>query len=103
MRPRTTNTDLQGDLKLVTGNSRFPEPAKEALSEALRLRNTTTKITALDTSSTRACDQGATADLKCRLQSLLVRTDLDSPAKNLKMARSEMARSSRGVRNHYAI
>jgi hypothetical protein len=100
-----TNTDLQGDLKVVTGKLKITQgQLKKAREEAAAAnQDTTQKLTALDTSvhtdlATKASnDDVKTVDTKVGG----VRTDLDSTREDLKMARSEMGTLI--ARNHDEI
>jgi chromosome segregation ATPase len=100
-----TNTDLQGDLKVVTGKLKITQgQLKKAREEATKANeDTTSKITALDTSvHTELATKAATDDLK-NVDTKVggVRTDLDSTREDLKMARSEMGTLI--ARNHDEI
>jgi len=100
-----TNTDLQGDLSVVTKRLKITQgQLKAAREEAAKLNNETTeKLTALDTSvhgelATKAStDDVKTVDTKVGG----VRTDLDTTREDLKMARSEMGTLI--ARNHDEI
>src|ERR1700741_3936058 len=99
------NTDLQGDLKVVTGKLKITQgQLKKAREEAAKLNDATTeKLTALDTSvhselATKATnDDVKTVDTKV----VGVKTDLDATREDLKMARSEMGTLI--ARNHAKI
>jgi chromosome segregation ATPase len=99
------NTDLQGDLTVVTKKLKITQgQLKSAREEATKLNDETTqKLTALDTSvhtelATKATsDDVKTVDTKVGT----VRTDLDSTKEDLKMARSEMGTLI--ARNHDEI
>jgi type II secretory pathway pseudopilin PulG len=99
------NTDLQGDLKVVTDKLKITQgQLKKARLEAAKANtDTTEKLTALDTSvhselATKASsDDVKTVDTKV----VGVRTDLDSTREDLKMARSEMGTLI--ARNHDEI
>ena len=99
------NTDLQGDLKVVTTKLKITQgQLKKARMEAAQLNDATTqKLTALDTSvhselSTKATtDDVKTVDTKV----VGVKTDLDATREDLKMARSEMGTLI--ARNHDEI
>jgi hypothetical protein len=99
------NTDLQGDLKVVTGKLKITQgQLKKAREEAAKLNDATTeKLTALDTSvhselATKATnDDVKTVDTKV----VGVKTDLDATREDLKMARSEMGTLI--ARNHDEI
>jgi len=88
------NTDLQGDLKVVTDKLKITQgQLKRARTEAAKLNDETNqKVTALDTSvhselATKASsDDVKTVDTKV----VGVRTDLDTTKEDLKMAKSEM-------------
>ena len=88
------NTDLQGDLKVVTDKLKITQgQLKKARTEAAKLNDETNqKVTALDTSvhselATKASsDDVKTVDTKV----VGVRTDLDTTREDLKMAKSEM-------------
>ena len=99
------NTELQGDLKVVTGKLKITQgQLKKAREEATKLNDTTSqKLTALDTSvhtelATKATnDDVKTVDTKV----VSVKTDLDATREDLKMARSEMGTLI--ARNHDEI
>ena len=99
------NTDLQGDLTVVTKKLKITQgQLKNAREEAAKLNDETTqKLTALDTSvhselATKATsDDVKTVDTKVGT----VRTDLDTTKEDLKMARSEMGTLI--ARNHDEI
>jgi chromosome segregation ATPase len=99
------NTELQGDLKVVTSKLKITQgQLKKAREEAAKLNNATTeKLTALDTTfhselATKATnDDVKTVDTKV----LGVKTDLDATREDLKMARSEMGTLI--ARNHDEI
>jgi chromosome segregation ATPase len=99
------NTDLQGDLTVVTKKLKITQgQLKNAREEATKLNDETTqKLTALDSSvhtelATKATsDDVKTVDTKVGT----VRTDLDSTKEDLKMARSEMGTLI--ARNHDEI
>ncbi|HWZ97455.1 MAG TPA: hypothetical protein VN025_06820 [Candidatus Dormibacteraeota bacterium] len=100
-----TNTDLQGDLKVVTGKLKITQgQLKKAREEAAAANtDTTQKLTALDTSvHTELATKAANDDLK-NVDTKVggVRTDLDSTREDLKMARSEMGTLI--ARNHDEI
>src|SRR5260221_839858 len=105
MQTEKTNTDLQGDLKVVTGKLKITQgQLKKAREEAVKANeDTSTKITALDTSvHTELATKAATDDLKNVDSKVgVVRTDLDSTREDLKMARSEMGTLI--ARNHDEI
>ncbi|HKW32037.1 MAG TPA: hypothetical protein VJN92_03460 [Candidatus Acidoferrum sp.] len=89
-----SNTDLQGDLKVVTDKLKITQgQLKKARTEAAKLNDETNqKVTALDTSvhselaSKASSDDVKTVDTKV----VGVRTDLDTTREDLKMAKSEM-------------
>jgi hypothetical protein len=99
------NTDLQGDLKVVTDKLKITQgQLKKARTEAAKLNDETNqKVTALDTSvhselATKASsDDVKTVDTKV----VGVRTDLDTTRDDLKMAKSEMGTLI--ARNHDEI
>jgi chromosome segregation ATPase len=100
-----TNTDLQGDLKVVTGKLKITQgQLKKAREEAAAANtDTTQKLTALDTSvHTELATKAANDDLK-NVDTKVggVRTDLDSTREDLKMARIEMGTLI--ARNHDEI
>src|SRR6266705_2784318 len=99
------NTDLQGDLKVVTDKLKITQgQLKKARSEAAKaVEETTTKLTALDTSvHTELATKAGSDDLK-NVDTKVggVRTDLDTTREDLKMARSEMGTLI--ARNHDEI
>src|SRR5260370_1974851 len=99
------NTDLQGDLKVVTDKLKITQgQLKKTRVEAAKLNDETNqKVTALDTSvhselATKASsDDVKTVDTKV----VGVRTDLDTTREDLKMAKSEMGTLI--ARNHDEI
>ena len=99
------NTDLQGDLKVVTDKLKITQgQLKKARQESAKLNEETNqKVTALDTSvhselATKASsDDVKTVDTKV----VGVRTDLDTTREDLKMAKSEMGTLI--ARNHDEI
>jgi chromosome segregation ATPase len=99
------NTDLQGDLKVITGKLKITQgQLRKAREEASKLNDATVeKVTALDTSvhselATKATnDDVKTVDTKV----VGVKTDLDATREDLKMARSEMGTLI--ARNHDEI
>jgi len=99
------NTDLQGDLKVVTDKLKITQgQLKKARAEATAaVQDTTQKLTALDTSvHTELATKAATEDVKnVDTKVVGVRTDLDSTREDLKMARSEMGTLI--ARNHDEI
>jgi hypothetical protein len=100
-----SNTDLQGDLKVVTDKLKITQgQLKKARMEAAKqIDETTQKVAALDTSvhselATKASsDDVKTVDTKV----VGVKTDLDATREDLKMARSEMGTLI--ARNHDEI
>src|ERR1700687_1952583 len=100
-----TNADLQGDLKVVTDKLKITQgQLKKALLEAAKaVEDTTSKLSALDTSvHTELATKAANDDLK-NVDTKVggVRTDLDTTREDLKMARSEMGTLI--ARNHDEI
>lgn len=99
------NTDLQGDLKVVTDKLKITQgQLKKARAEAAAaVQDTTQKLTALDTSvHSELATKAATDDLKnVDTKVVGVRTDLDTTREDLKMARSEMGTLI--ARNHDEI
>ena len=99
------NTDLQGDLKVVTDKLKITQGQlkKARLEAAKQIDETTQKVAALDTSvhselATKASsDDVKTVDTKV----VGVKTDLDATREDLKMARSEMGTLI--ARNHDEI
>src|SRR5438309_7540021 len=100
-----TNTDLQGDLKVVTGKLKITQgQLKKAREEASKLNDATTeKLTALDTSVHSELATKATSDDVKTVDTKVVgvRTDLDTTREDLKMAKSEMGTLI--ARNHDEI
>jgi uncharacterized protein (DUF2141 family) len=100
-----TNADLQGDLKVVTDKLKITQGQlkKARLEAAKAVEDTTTKLTALDTSvHTELATKAANDDLKnVDTKVVGVRTDLDTTRDDLKMARSEMGTLI--ARNHDEI
>src|SRR4029077_11654302 len=100
-----TNADLQGDLKVVTDKLKITQgQLKKARAEAAKaVEDTTTKLSALDTSvHTELATKAASDDLKnVDTKVVGVRTDLDTTREDLKMARSEMGTLI--ARNHDEI
>jgi uncharacterized protein (DUF2141 family) len=99
------NADLQGDLKVVTDKLKITQgQLKKARSEAAKaVEETTTKLSALDTSvHTELATKAGSDDLK-NVDTKVggVRTDLDTTREDLKMARSEMGTLI--ARNHDEI
>ena len=100
-----TNADLQGDLKVVTDKLEITQGQlkKARLEAAKAVEDTTTKLSALDTSvHTELATKAANDDLK-NVDTKVggVRTDLDTTREDLKMARSEMGTLI--ARNHDEI
>ena len=99
------STDLQGDLKVVTGKLKITQgQLKKARDEAAKLNNATTeKLTALDTSVHSELATKATSDDVKVVDTKVVgvKTDLDATREDLKMARSEMGTLI--ARNHDEI
>jgi len=92
-----SNTELQGDLKVVTTKLKITQgQLKKAREEAAKLNDATSKqVAALDTKATN--DDVKTVDTKV----VGVKTDLDATREDLKMARSEMGTLI--ARNHDEI
>src|SRR5882757_6510518 len=99
------STDLQGDLKVVTGKLKITQgQLKKAREEAAKLNDATTeKLTALDTSVHSELATKATSDDVKVVDTKVVgvKTDLDATREDLKMARSEMGTLI--ARNHDEI
>src|SRR5947208_8721402 len=99
------STDLQGDLRVVTGKLKITQgQLKKAREEAAKLNNATTeKLTALDTSVHSELATKATSDDVKVVDTKVVgvKTDLDATREDLKMARSEMGTLI--ARNHDEI
>ena len=99
------NTDLQGDLKVVTGKLKITQgQLKKAREEAAKLNDETNqKVTALDTSVHSELATKATSDDVKTVDTKVVgvRTDLDTTREDLKMAKSEMGTLI--ARNHDEI
>src|SRR5215467_2724321 len=99
------NTDLQGDLKVVTDKLKITQgELKKARDEAAAaVQDTTQKLTALDSSvHTELATKAANDDLKnVDTKVVGVRSDLDSTREDLKMARSELGTLI--ARNHDEI
>src|SRR5947199_9479754 len=99
------STDLQGDLKVVTGKLKITQSQlKKAREEAAKLNDATTeKLTALDTSVHSELATKATSDDVKTVDTKVVgvKTDLDATREDLKMARSEMGTLI--ARNHDEI
>jgi uncharacterized protein (DUF2141 family) len=100
-----TNTDLRGDLTVVTKKLRITQgQLKSAREEAAKLNDAATqKITALDTSvHSELATKAATEDVKVvDTKVAKVSTDLDATREDLKMAKSEMGTLI--ARNHDEI
>jgi chromosome segregation ATPase len=100
-----TNTDLRGDLTVVTKKLRITQgQLKTARQEAAKLNDEATqKISALDTSvHTELATKAATDDVKnVDTKVTKVSTDLDATREDLKMAKSEMGTLI--ARNHDEI
>jgi hypothetical protein len=99
------STDLQGDLKVVTGKLKITQgQLKKAREEAAKLNSATTeKLTALDSSVHSELATKATSDDVKVVDTKVVgvKTDLDATREDLKMARSEMGTLI--ARNHDEI
>jgi hypothetical protein len=99
------NTELQGDLKVVTSKLKITQgQLKKAREEAAKLNDATTqKVAALDTSVHSELATKATADDVKTVDTKVVgvKTDLDATREDLKMARSEMGTLI--ARNHDEI
>jgi hypothetical protein len=100
-----TNTDLQGDLKVVTDKLKITQgQLKKARLEAAKLNDATSeKLVALDTSvHTELATKATSDDVKTVDTKVVgVKTDLDATREDLKMARSEMGTLI--ARNHDEI
>jgi hypothetical protein len=100
-----TNSDLQGDLNVVTKKLKITQgQLKTAREEATKVREEASeKLTALDTSvhSELAAKAGADDLKNVDTRVVGVRTDLDATREDLKMARSEMG--TLVARNHDEI
>jgi hypothetical protein len=100
-----TNTDLQGDLKVVTSKLKITQgQLKKAREEAAKAATENSeKLTALDTSVHTELATKATSDDVKTVDTKVggVRTDLDATREDLKMARSEMGTLI--ARNHDEI
>ena len=100
-----TNTDLRGDLTVVTKKLRITQgQLKSAREEAAKLHDDSTqKITALDTSvHSELATKAGTEDVKnVDTRVTAVSTDLNSTTEDLKMAKSEMGTLI--ARNHDEI
>src|SRR5215472_17915147 len=99
------NTDLQGDLKVVTDKLKITQgQLKKARTEAAKLNDETNqKVTALDTSvHSELATKASSDDVKSVDTKVVgVRTDLDTTREDLKMAKSEMGTLI--ARNHDEI
>jgi chromosome segregation ATPase len=99
------NTDLQGDLKVVTGKLKITQgQLRKAREEAAKLNDATVeKVAALDTSVHSELATKATTDDVKTVDTKVggVKTDLDATREDLKMARSEMGTLI--ARNHDEI
>jgi chromosome segregation ATPase len=99
------NTDLQGDLNVVTKRLKITQgQLKAARAEAAKLNDETSqKLTALDTSVKGELATKASSDDLKNVDTKVggVRTDLDSTRDDLKMARSELGTLI--ARNHDEI
>jgi uncharacterized protein (DUF2141 family) len=100
-----SNTDLRGDLTVVTKKLRITQgQLKAAREESAKLHDDSTqKITALDTSvHSELATKAATEDVKnVDTKVAKVSTDLDATKEDLKMAKSEMGTLI--ARNHDEI
>src|SRR5882672_10350320 len=99
------STDLQGDLKVVTGKLKITQgQLKKAREEAAKLNDATVqKVAELDTSVHSELATKATSDDVKTVDTKVVgvKTDLDATREDLKMARSEMGTLI--ARNHDEI
>src|SRR3989454_1725424 len=99
------NTDLQGDLKVVTDKLKITQgQLKKARQETAKLNDETNqKVTALDTSVHSELATKATSDDVKTVDTKVVgvKTDLDATREDLKMAKSEMGTLI--ARNHDEI
>jgi len=100
-----SNTELQGDLSVVTKKLKITQGQLQAAREeaAMMIDETSEKVTALDTSvKDELATKASTDDVK-NVDTKVggVRTDLDSTRDDLKMARSEMGTLI--ARNHDEI
>lgn len=99
------NTDLQGDLKVVTDKLKITQgQLRKARKESAQLNeDTTQKLSALDTSVHTELATKATSDDVKSVDTKVggVRTDLDATREDVKMARSEMGTLI--ARNHDEI
>src|SRR6266849_2509005 len=100
-----SNTELQGDLKVVTTKLKITQgQLKKAREEAAKLNDATTqKVVALDSSVHSELANKATNDDVKTVDTKVVgvKTDLDATREDLKMARSEMGTLI--ARNHDEI
>ena len=99
------STDLQGDLKVVTGKLKITQgQLKKAREEASKLNDATSqKVAALDTTfHSELANKATTDDVKTVDTKVVgVKTDLDATREDLKMARSEIGTLI--ARNHDEI
>jgi chromosome segregation ATPase len=99
------NTDLQGDLKVVTDKLKITQgQLKKAREESSKANDETTqKLTALDTSMKGELANKASSDDVKSVDTKVVgvKSDLDATREDLKMARSEMGTLI--ARNHDEI
>jgi uncharacterized protein (DUF2141 family) len=99
------NTDLQGDLKVVTDKLKITQGQlkKARMESAKQITETSEKVAALDTSvHTELAGKASTDDVKTVDTKVVgVKTDLDATREDLKMARSEMGTLI--ARNHDEI
>src|SRR6266481_5118099 len=99
------STDVQGDLKVVTGKLKITQgQLKKAREEAAKLNDATVqKVAELDTSVHSELATKATSDDVKTVDTKVVgvKTDLDATREDLKMARSEMGTLI--ARNHDEI
>ena len=104
-RAEKTNTELQGDLSVVTKRLKITQGQLKAAREEVTKINqeTSEKLTALDTSvKSELATKASTEDVKTVDTKVGgVRTDLDATREDLKMARSEMGTLI--ARNHEEI
>jgi chromosome segregation ATPase len=99
------NTDLQGDLKVVTDKLKITQGQlkKARMESAKQITETSEKVAALDNSMhTELAGKASTDDVKTVDTKVVgVKTDLDATREDLKMARSEMGTLI--ARNHDEI
>src|SRR5260370_35251354 len=99
------STDLQGDLRVVTGKLKITQGQLKKAREDFFFNDTATteKLTALDTSVHSELATKATSDDVKTVDTKVVgvKTDLDATREDLKMARSEMGTLI--ARNHDEI